>query len=176
MKQSKEYVVPFRGLKLGKHQFKYVVEKAFFETYQYDDFIDSNVEVLLDFNKQGTIFELLFTIDGTVLLNCDVSGEEYNQPVKGTLNLLVKFGDEYNYDNEDILIIPQNEDELDVSQFIYELIILSVPVKRIHPGVLDGTLKSKALDKLREMKEKVKEKTIDPRWDKLKELIKDKNT
>ena len=174
MKQSKEYVVPFRGLKLGKHQFKYVVEKAFFETYQYDDFIDSNVEVLLDFNKQGTIFELLFTIKGTVLLNCDVSGEEYNQPVKGTLNLLVKFGDEYNYDNEDILIIPQNEDELDVSQFIYELIILSVPVKRIHPGVLDGTLKSKALDKLREMKEKVK--TIDPRWDKLKELIKDKNT
>jgi uncharacterized metal-binding protein YceD (DUF177 family) len=176
MKHSKEYSIPFKGLKLGKHQFKYLVEKKFFDAYQYDDFLDSNVEVILNFVKKNTLFELQFTVSGTVLVNCDVSGEEYNQPINGELDLIVKFGNEFNNDNEEILIIPHNEYELDVSQYIYELIVLSVPIKRIHPQVVDGTLKSKALDKLVKMQNKADNKQIDPRWDKLKELIKDKKS
>ena len=176
MKRSKEYIIPFKGLKLGKHQFKYLIEKAFFDTYRYNDFIDSNVEVTLDFNKKSTLFEFFFTMKGTVLINCDVSGEEYNQAIEGTLDLIVKFGDTYNNDHEEILIIPHNEFELDISQFIYELIVLNVPIKRVHPGVLDGTLKSEALDKLKKIQEQAKNKDIDPRWDKLKELLKDKNS
>ena len=177
MKDSKKYIIPFKGLKLGKHQFNYLISKKFFESYPYDDFIDSNVNVLLDFNKKNTLFELNFTATGIVRINCDVSGEEYNQPIQGSLKLIVKFGDTYNNDSEEILIIPHNEYELDISQFIYELIVLNVPIKRIHPGVEDGSLKSKALDKLTKMQEKAKNKdNIDPRWDKLKELIKDKKS
>ena len=177
MKQSRNYIIPFKGLKLGMHQFEYLIEKKFFDAYQYDDFIDSNVNLILDFNKKNTLFELVFNIKGTVRLNCDLSGEAYDQPVEGSLNLIVKFGDEFNNDNEEILIIPHNEYELDISQYIYELIILSVPVKRVHPGVLDGTLKSEALEKLKKIQEKAQHKEeIDPRWDKLKELIKDKKS
>ncbi len=176
MKHSKEYTIPFKGLKLGKHQFNYLIEKKFFDAYKYDDFIESNVHVNLTFNKRETLFELSFTIDGTVLINCDVSGEEYQQHLNGELDLIVKFGDEYNDDNEEILIIPHHEYELDVSQYIYELIILSVPIKRIHPGIVDGTLHSKALEKLERLQEKASKKEIDPRWDKLKELIKDKKS
>jgi len=176
MKHSKEYSIPFKGLKLGEHQFRYLIEKKFFDTYQYDDFLDSNVAVTLNFVKKNTLFELQFTVSGTVLVNCDVSGEEYNQPINGELDLIVKFGNEFNNDNEEILIIPHNEYELDVSQYIYELIVLSVPIKRIHPQVVDGTLKSKALDKLVKMQNKADNKQIDPRWDKLKELIKDKKS
>ncbi len=174
MKHSKEYIIQFKGLKPEKHQFNYLVEKKFFDAYKYDDFIDSNVEVLLDFNKGATIFELLFSISGSVLINCDVSGEEFNQSIEGSLNLIVKFGDEFNNDNEEILIIPHNEYELDISQYIYELIILSVPVKRIHPKIVNGTLKSDTIDKLKKMQEKAEKKDTDPRWDKLKELLKDK--
>ena len=90
------------------------------------------------------------------------------------MNLIVKFGDEFNNDNEEILIIPHNEYELDISQYIYELIILSVPVKRIHPKIVNGTLKSDTIDKLKKMQEKAEKKDTDPRWDKLKELLKDK--
>jgi len=175
MKHSKTYKIPFKGLKLGKHQFNYSIDKKFFDAYNYDDFIDSNVHVKVDFIKKNTLFELFFTIDGTVLINCDVSGEEYHQPLNGTLKLIVKFGDEFNNDNDEILIIPHNEYELDISQYIYELIVLSVPIKRIHPRVLDGTLKSKAIDKLEKLQNKSKKDT-DPRWDKLKELIKDKKS
>jgi len=176
MKHSKEYTIQFKGLKPGMHQFNYLIDKKFFDTYQYDDFIDSKINLVVDFNKKSTLFELFFSISGTVLINCDVSGEEFNQPVKGSLSLIVKFGDEFNNDNEEILVIPHNEYEIDLSQYIYELIVLSVPIKRIHPGVLDGTLKSKAIDKLEKMQDNAQNNKIDPRWDKLKELIKDKKS
>ena len=95
--------------------------------------------------------------------------------------LIVKFGPEYNDDNDEILIIPHEHYEINVSQIIYELIILSVPSKKVHPKVLDGTMDSEALNKLRELEIKennssIKEDNIDPRWDKLKNLITEKKT
>ena len=172
MKQTSSYIIPFTGLKLGKHQFEYTVEKKFFESYQYNDFLDNTVEITVDFEKQAAFFELHFTMLGTVRVNCDVSGEEFDQPIKGELKLIVKFGEVYNNENEQILIIPHNDYELDISQYIYELIILNVPVKRLHPGIKDGSLRP-ALDKLEELKNKKEEQIIDPRWDKLKGLIKE---
>ena len=91
----------------------------------------------------------------------------------------MKFGAEYNDDNEDILIIPHGEYEINVAQYIYELIVLAVPAKRVHPGIEDGTLKSEILSKLEELspKEVNEDKAseeIDPRWNNLKKLLTDK--
>ena len=79
-----------------------------------------------------------------------------------------------------MLILTHGEHEIDVEQYIYEMIALSVPLKRVHPGVKDGTLQSEALTKLNELKvkeqkeESKQEEDIDPRWDKLKKLLTDK--
>jgi uncharacterized metal-binding protein YceD (DUF177 family) len=61
------------------------------------------------------------------------------------------------------------------------MIVLSIPLRRVHPGIKDGSLKSDVLDKLNELKVKEKktdkiqkEENIDPRWDKLKQLLTDK--
>ena len=80
-----------------------------------------------------------------------------------------------------MVIIPNEYHEIDISQFIYELIILSVPTKKVHPKVLDGTMNSEALTKLKELeikenKSSENEDITDPRWDKLKSLITEKNT
>tara|TARA_B110000093_G_C12701407_1_gene298351 strand:- start:273 stop:623 length:351 start_codon:yes stop_codon:yes gene_type:complete len=110
----------------------------------------------------------MFNSKGVVTVACDSTNEPFELKVKGNLPLIVKFGEEYNDNNDEILIIPQNEFQLNVSQFIYEMIVLTLPVKRVHPGIKDGSLKSEILNKLQEYK--VKENTIDPRWAKLKEL------
>lgn len=174
MKHVKDYIIPFKGLKLGLHKFEYQIKKKFFEAYQYDDFIKSDITVQLDFQKKEALFELVFSMKGTVLVNCDVSGEEYNQPLEGSLKLIITFGEAFNNDHEEILIIPNHTYELDISQYIYELIVLNTPVKRVHPGIADGTLQSETLDKLQELSEEAIDQKTDPRWDKLKELIKDK--
>lgn len=177
MKNNKEYIILFKGLKAENHLFKYTINKKFFDSFNYDDYITTNVQVQLELIKKSTLLELNFSITGTVRVNCDVSGEEFNQPIVGNLDIIVKFGEKYNNEDEVVLILPHHEYELDVSQFIYEIIILSTPTKRIHPGIVDGTLKATSLLKLEELKSNNKKKETDPRWDKLKELKKQiKNT
>ncbi|HFS67937.1 MAG TPA: DUF177 domain-containing protein [Flavobacteriia bacterium] len=167
-----DYLVSFKGLKEGEHHFDYEIDKKFFESFTYDDYLDSQIHVDLKFVKKPTLMELFFNVDGSVLVNCDVSGEEFNQPIKGSLEIIVKFGDDFNNDDDVVLILPHESHSIDVAQYIYETIILSTPVKRIHPGVKDGTLKSEVIDKLKELENnKLEEKKIDPRWDKLKGLI-----
>lgn len=178
MKDLKEFNIQFVGLKLGKHKFKYQIENKFFNLFNYEEFSESSITIDVLFEKKATLLELNFDAKGFVLLPCDVTNELYEQDIESKLRLVVKFGDEYNDDNDDIIIIPHNEYQLNIAQFVYEMIVLAVPLKRVHPKVLDGTMKSEALDKLEDLK--IKEtKTVentDPRWDKLKKLITEKKT
>jgi len=178
MKLLKEFTIPFVGLKLGKHYFDYNIDKKFFKHFEYDDFNDANVDVDLLLEKKTTLLELQFKISGYVNINCDITNEPFNQSIKNEFDLVVNFGNEYNDENIDILIIPHGEYEINIQQYIYELIVLAVPTKRVHPGVEDGTLNSDILDKLEELSPREKEskgnKDIDPRWDTLKKLLTDK--
>ncbi len=179
MIQLKEYTIPFVGLKQGLHQFEYQIDNTFFEHFEYDEFNASAVKVDLEFDKKATMLELQFKGTGTVNVNCDLTNEPFDLPIENEFFLVVKFGDEYNNENEELLILPHGEYEVNIQQYIYELIVLGVPSKRVHPGVEDGTLESEILEKLDELSPK--EKTIennneetDPRWDKLKNLLNDK--
>ncbi|MBQ0733877.1 YceD family protein [Aquimarina celericrescens] len=179
MIQLKEYTIPFVGLKQGLHQFEYDIDNTFFEHFEYDEFNAAAVKVDLEFNKKTTMLELQLNITGTVNVNCDLTNEPFNLPIENEFLLVVKFGDEYNDENEELLILPHGEYEVNIQQYIYELIVLALPHKRVHPGVEDGTLDSDILEKLDELSPK--EKTIennneetDPRWDKLKNLLNDK--
>ncbi len=177
MKLFNEYEVSFFGLKEGIHYFEYKIEKSFFEAFKYDEILDTNLLVELNFINKNTLLELQFSANGTVKVLCDVTNEPYDQSIDGALNMVVKFGEEYNDDNDEILIIPHGDHKLNVAQFIYEMIVLSIPKKKRHPGINDGTLKSDILEKLEELKPKRKKNLneIDPRWDDLKKLLTDKN-
>jgi len=180
MKKTKEYLIPFVGLKLGKHHFEYQINNAFFDNFDYDEFQNSNIKVNVVLEKKSNMLEISFKHEGIVNVPCDVTGEDFDLPIKSKMKLIVRFGEEFNNDNEELLILPFGEFEVDIAQYIYEIIVLSVPLRRVHPGVKDGTLESEALKKLNELavketkKENKKEENIDPRWDKLKQLLTDK--
>lgn len=183
MKVTNEFLIPFVGLKLGKHQFEYQINKEFFEDYDYDEFEACNIKVNLVLEKKSTMLELHFKHKGTIHVPCDLTSEMFDFPIKGKIKLIVQFGEDFNDDNEELLILPFGEHQVDVKQYIYEMIALSIPLKKIHPGIKDGTLKSEALDKLNELKVNSKEpkktdskeeETTDPRWDQLKKLLTDK--
>jgi uncharacterized metal-binding protein YceD (DUF177 family) len=179
MKKLKEFVIQFIGLKQGEHSFEYKIDNKFFNHFEYDEFNDANLDVRVVLNKITTHLELYFNVSGTVNINCDLINEPFDQIIENDFNLVVKFGNEYNDDNEEILIIPHAEYEIDISQYIYELIVLSVPLKRVHPGVIDGSLNSEILDKLEELspkglEENTENEEIDPRWNTLKKLLTDK--
>ncbi|MFP9112991.1 YceD family protein [Flavobacterium sp. RHBU_3] len=178
MKLNKEFLIPFVGLKQGKHQFEFDIDKTFFDGFQFDEYNNVNIKVNLVLEKKSTMMELTFKHKGFVNVPCDITNEDFDLPVKGKLFLLVKFGEEFNNDNDEILILPHGEYQIDVSQYIYEMIVLSVPTKRIHPGVKDGSVGGGMLDKLdalapKEQQQVKEEKNTDPRWDGLKKLLTD---
>ncbi len=179
--ELKAYNISFAGLKQGKHQFQYEVDNAFFENYGFEDFNSSqlNIEAILD--KKSTLMELNLEASGSINVNCDVSNEPFDMTIDTEMNVIVKFGQEFNDDNEELLILPHGAYEFNIGQFVYEMLVLGIPFKRVHPGVEDGSLDSDLLDKLEELKPKNldivedNKESTDPIWDALKKLKTDNN-
>lgn len=179
MKQLKEFTIPFVGLKLGTHQFEYKIENAFFDHFEHEGFNSTDVNVEVELEKKATLLDFRFKAKGSVNVNCDLTNEPYDQDIANSFDLVVKFGDSFNDDEIDILVLPQGEHEVNIQQYVYELIVLAVPTKLVHPGVEDGTLQSEMLKKLEELSPKENNSNkeadgTDPRWNTLKKLLTDK--
>ena len=173
----KEFFIPFSGLKVGKHEFVYKIDNSFFESFEYQEFNGAELLVTAILDKMSTMMELGVKAKGTVNVDCDLTGEPFDQPIGSELHLVIKFGEEYNDEDDEILIVPHGEHQFNMAQYIFEMLVLAVPQKRVHPGVEDGTLQSEILDKLEELQPKENTKSLeetDPRWDDLKKLLTDK--
>ena len=99
--------------------------------------------------------------------------ELFDYGVESQFNLIVKFGIPPDKPSDEILVLPEGSYQLNVAQYFYEMVVLSLPQKRIHPGIKDGTLKSEIVEKLKTLipKETHLKGSTDPRWNKLKDLL-----
>ena len=170
MNKKNTYKIEFAGLKIGTHDYEFEVENNFFDSQDYNDFNSISAQLNIELVKKATILELTFKLNGSANVNCDVTNEAFDLSLNATSNLVVKFGEVFNNEDYEILVLPHGEHKIDLDQYIFELIVLSLPAKRVHPGVEDGSLKSEILDILDDLKPKESNSFIDPRWNKLKKL------
>jgi uncharacterized metal-binding protein YceD (DUF177 family) len=76
---------------------------------------------------------------------CDRCGDPFSMRLWDEFDLIVKFTgeseDDHNEeeDEADIVFVPRSETILDVSTWVYEFIMLSMPLQHIHPDKEDGT-------------------------------------
>ena len=170
MKSISTHKIEFAGLKVGKHQFNFELNKEFFENFSFFDFNNIHLCVDVDLTKKSTLLELNFHLKGSVNVNCDMTNEPFDMPFNKEDFLVVKFGQEYNEEDYEILVLPYGEHKVILDQYLYELVILSLPRKRVHPGVEDGTLESEIIKILDELKPSGLALESDPRWEKLKKI------
>ena len=113
--------------------------------------------------------ELEIFTEGEVEVMCDRCTDHFSQEVSGERKVIVKFGETFLDEGDDLIILPPSENELDVSGLIYESIVLSIPSRRVHP---EGECNQDTLDALEKIRveETNEESTTDPRWDALKKL------
>lgn len=181
MKELTQFKIPLSGLKQGRHQFLYDIDKMFFTYFDYDEFWDAILKLDVELIKSSTSLALKLHVEGELGVQCYVTNESYMQPIKDTYEFVVRYGDEYNDEQENILIIPHGSIEVDIKQYVYETILLSVPARLVHPGLEDGSLQSDIKDILDDLRvdapsedEEDSDDDIDPRWDELKKLLTDK--
>ena len=171
MGRSREYEIAFVGLKPGLHEFNYQIEDRFFEAYQQQDFRNckANVKLLLD-RKTGFL-QLKFEIGGTVETTCDRCNNNLPLQLWDDFNITVKMVEDpeaanAEEDDPDMYYIAQGESHIDVSNWIYEFINLSLPMqKTCEYEKMDGPhCNPKALDVLKKMEPEVKESRDNPIW------------
>lgn len=134
MERLHNYEISFSSLKLGSHSFTMNIEQSFFDFFNFNqEFSSPKIEVNTILIKHSSFLELEISIKGTLILKCDISDEDYEQNVSHKVKTLVKFGEEYDDSNEEILIIPLGAHSVNISQLIFECVILSIPMKHIHP-------------------------------------------
>ena len=171
MDYRRQFLISFGGLKLGNHQFEFEIDNRFFEEFEYSEYKTGSLKVLVEMEKQQRMLILDFSVSGFLEVICDRCLDPFPLEINGKYTLFVKFGSNSHEESEDVIVIPENETRFDVGHYIYEYIVLSVPIRHVHPENEDGVsgCDPAVLKKMQEIK--VTEKA-DPRWDALKKLKK----
>ena len=128
-----KYSLKFRGLSIGTHHFEYTVDDDFFAAFEGAEISRGDVKVGLDVNKQSSMLILDFRMEGNVEVACDRCLGEFRMPVDYDGTLLVKFTEEPPESDGEIMWLHPVEGEVNLAQYIYESILLSLPFQRIHP-------------------------------------------
>lgn len=190
MDKLKNYNIIFTSLPFGKSDFTFKLSQSFFDLFEIEqDFENPNMIATIILDKKSTMLELEINLKGYITVPCDLTGELFQQEISNNAELIVKFGEEFDDTDFEIWVIPREEYQINIAQVLFELAMLSVPTKRIHPDVLNGESSSDMIDLLDqysiyELDEDAENEEsddnnngddddnddIDPRWAKLKDL------
>jgi len=170
LEQLKQYIIAFSGLSLGEHLFQFDIDEKFFAEFDYTEIDKASVKVdiTLDIHERMLIFD--FNIQGILNVMCHRCLDNFDYPVSSEERLIVKFGEEWLEEDDNIFIIPENESKFDIGKYIYEFIIVMLPFKITHPEDENGdsNCNPEILKKLDNLSTQGPKETP---WDGLKGLI-----
>lgn len=135
MSNRREYEIAFVGLKPGVHEFNYVVDDRFFEGYDAQDFRNPAATVNLKLERNNSFMILRFEIGGKADVTCDRCSNELPLQLFDEFTVTVKMVEEPDVMNEqeedpDVFYIARGESHLDVKDWIYEFVNLSIPMQK----------------------------------------------
>ncbi len=154
-------------------EFEYTLNEDYFKLLENSEIKKGLVHVHLKVEKQGVLFYFVFDLEGYVEVTCNRCLDPMQQSIEYNDTLKVKLGESYN-DEEEIIIVPDNNPMLNIAWFLYEFITLSLPLTHTHEK---EKCNKEIIDKLNNhivdyQQDENEKKEIDPRWEKLKDIIK----
>ncbi len=177
MKDLSNYWIEIVGLTNRVHDFQYTISDQFFENFEGIEIKKGSLTCLLYLNKTDNFIALDFRIAGSVELTCDRSLDVFNHELIIRNHMLFKYGDEDKEIDDEIEFISRNRQGINVAQYIYEFIITSLPMKKLHPRYSEKDnmhqenelIYSSFPDETNELPEN-DGTLIDPRWEALNKL------
>jgi uncharacterized protein len=179
VKYLSKYEIAFKGLKEGDHQFEFELDDAFFDKFENSEVKKGSLVAKVLLTKQSTLLILEFTVKGYVELMCDRCLDQYNQKINNKNKLFVKFGLEEEEMSDDVIVISFEDHQINVAQYLFELVILGLPIKHVHPNkkgksTCDPEMIKKLDEYLVNDDSDVEEEPVDDRWNELKKLLDNK--
>ena len=136
-KMSQDIVIPVKGLPLGESSFRFEIGEPFFQAFENSLIKDADCSIRVRVVRHQTLLDIVCEIVGFVVVECDRCLEDLTLKVDIGPHLTVGFGsvdvDETSPD-EDVQVIDRTESELNLNQFVYDYICLSLPLVKVHPA------------------------------------------
>lgn len=167
MEGLSEYKIAWRGLGQGTHRLEYVLDEAFFNSFDSTKGTEGQVTATVEIVKSSLLMEVNITLEGSVKAQCDRCLGWLDLPISGSMSLYAKQGAEESEEDDYIVLSPE-DDYLDLSKYIYETYMLNYPIRVVHE---DGGCDEKMEEWLERYVIEEDNKPTDPRWDELKKLI-----
>ena len=129
------FKIDLKGLEDGLTRLNLSLDDTFFAALEAEEVKRGHADVELTIQQTAErYFELHFHITGEVMVQCDRCLDDMPQAVDAGHKLVVKFGEEYSED-DDLVTVAEDDGVLDTAWFIYEFIVLNIPIKHVHaPG------------------------------------------
>ncbi len=143
---NRDYIIPIKGMSVGKHRLDFTIDNEFFEEYENREIKGANLNVEVELEKSTLLIEIKARILGVVVMECDRCLDDLRLEMDREASLMVKFvKSAREEDNDEIMTLDPAESELDLKQFLYDYICLGLPLQRVHK---DGECNPEMIKKL----------------------------
>lgn len=158
------FSIPYQGLKNGVHSIKFEIDDSFFLEFENSLLTTGSFQVELMLDKKPSMAIAEFQIVGKYLTNCDRCLADLELDMDEYFLLHIKVGEE-EATTDEVIFIDAEEPSINFAQYIYESIILSIPMIKTHEDVEDCD--QEVVGKLKDFSDPSDESNI---WDSLKNL------
>jgi uncharacterized metal-binding protein YceD (DUF177 family) len=173
-----QYLIPFKGLFVGAHSFEWTMNKEFFSAYEMSEIDDADIKANVALVKHTQFLEIDIALEGWAKVQCDRCLDPLLVDIETEAKLIVKFGHisgEEDSDDNDVIILSYDDNELNMTHYLYEYAHLALPIRRVHPD--DPTGKSTCnQEMIRQLEQylvsKQEHSGSDPRWKDIENIFK----
>ncbi|MFM2293006.1 MAG: hypothetical protein RIS29_2819 [Bacteroidota bacterium] len=186
MSKFELYNIVLKDMKDETRTYEFDLDDAYFKKIDSPEVQRGNVKAKVVVSKKISTYELQFILEGNVIVPCNRCLDDMDQAITYKETLQVKLGDKFD-EVDEIVIIPESEGALNVAWFMYEFIILNIPIKHVHPtGECNKTMVSKLKRHIARHKDDDDDNDLDfdddddmsndevptdPRWDGLQNIL-----
>jgi len=132
MDTSSRFKILLRDLPDEGASHEWHLDDAFFEALDQQVIEHGDLDATLRVKQASGAFDLAFRVKGNIQIPCDRCLELMTQPIDTEATLKACLGDHFE-DDGDLITIPSDEGEFDVSWNLYEVIALAIPIHHVHP-------------------------------------------
>ena len=187
MSKFELYNVVLKDISNETRMFDYDLDNTYFKKIDSPEIQRGNIKAKVSVLKKQSTYELQFLLEGSVIIPCDRCLDDMEQPIHYKEKLLVKFGTSFS-EEDDIVIVPESEGAINIAWFLYEFIVLNIPMKHVHAsGECNKTMATKLKKHITRQKDDNDDESspvefdddddftpdeiqTDPRWDSLQNI------
>jgi len=185
MSKFGQYNIPLRDMGDETRCYDFDLNNEYFAKIDSPEVSRGQLGAKVTVRMKNEIFELRFEIGGVIYIQCNRCLDDMEQPIKYTDIIKVKLGTTYSEENETV-IVPESDGAINVAWFMYEFIVLNIPIKHVHaPGECNKTVMSKLKRHIARQKDDNEDNSLydddnddlipdeqqtDPRWDGLQNI------